>query len=402
MLELLAEVESLAAAEVCLAPSLAVVTLQRREQLLSAARFYTAPPGSTEIEQLDSLLLDVHPRSATESTLNRGDVIELQGPPCSGKTELLVYWTLIAALPTEWTVDLAAPSSSRPPRTETITIGGRGRGVVILDADGRFSARRVEQLMRNHFEARIEDHTNRQAMLFGCRASDEALLAAIDDALARVHLFRPTSSLSMAATLRSLPTYLAERDPDTELAYVMVDSLSAFHHQDTFRHREANPDQLSHPIKYILLALASLRRTLSPTIVLTTWALSTADAQRGLYRQHLAPPYPSPFTEDAPLERAFALDDPLMQAHSGPLALTHHITLHLPTPSVPPFPLATTLEDALRGDAGARREEVKRQAATIGTLRIPGIVEGTGEAGKFALRLTRLGVDTSGLQGVFV
>jgi DNA-repair protein XRCC2 len=351
---------------------------------------------------LDGLLLDVHPRSSALSSLNRGDVVELQGPPCSGKTEILVYWILVAALPAQWQVDLSAPSSSRPPRAETLTIGGRGQAVAFFDNDGRFSAQRVEYLMRNHIEGRLEDLTNRQAMLFGCRPTPAALQQVLDDALARIHVFRPASTLSLAATLRALPRYLHDRDPDTELAYVMIDSLSAFHHQDAFRHREVNPENLSHPLKHVLVALADLRRTLSPVIVLTTWALSTADAGRGLYRQHLSAPYPSPFADDAPAERAFAPDDPLAPSHALPLALTHHITLHLPTPAVPPFPLGTTLDEAGTGEAGRTREEARRQAATIGVVRLPGVMDDPAdEAGRFALRLTSLGVDTSGLQGVF-
>lgn len=78
----------------CLQPARRVVLLVRcdspvlTDQFVNAVRYYTAPPGPTFISALDKLILEHDQQTSLQSTLQRGDVIEIQGGPSTGKTEV--------------------------------------------------------------------------------------------------------------------------------------------------------------------------------------------------------------------------------------------------------------------------------------------------------------------------
>jgi DNA-repair protein XRCC2 len=239
--------------------------------------------------------------------LNWGDVLEIQGPSGSGKSQLL-YILLATCI---------IPSSH----------GGWGKAAVLFDTEGAFDPRKFNDMLLfrvlSRFNASFDD-----AQLFAAKA------------LHNLHVFRPASSVQLAASVYNLPAYQRAHMPDADIALVAVDSLSAFYWPDRFTAEQLRPLGLPHsstPLYHVLTALQSLRISHNPVTVLTNWALSLADNSNGpsgtpiFYKQHL-PSFPS-FPDSA-----------ASLSHGVPsLPLTHHITLYLAP--FPPFHRDTSLPD---------------------------------------------------------
>lgn len=296
-------------------------------QFCASVRTETAPPGRLFITPLDDLFFDAHgPAGNLESTLRRGDVIEVQGPAGCGKTAMLLFFAMTAVLPDVWAVTLR-PDASSPPRKAKVALGGKGKAVAWFDCDGRFSALRLRHVLRSHLHARVEATVN------GCDASDEDYEALLSVCLARVHVFTPLAS-TLAVTLLSLPVYHRTCCPDDEIVYLVIDSLSAFHWQDL-------------PMIHFLKALSSVRDQLGCVTFIANWVLHSTGptAVSAPPRQHLAPPYPSPFT-----------------SRPSPLELAHHLTLH--RPSACAYPAGTRLE-AARTASGERTQAVEKRNVVV-------------------------------------
>lgn len=292
---------------------------------------------------LDSILTNYDPRATEESTLNRGDVVEIQGPAASGKTQCLHFFAMTTCLPREWKVDLSVRGSSRPPRLETIAIGGRQKSVAVIDCDGRFEIDRAYHLVRSHLIRRVQEHAATIPSLYSAEATAQALHEETLRSLARLHIFRPTSSESLTATLLRLPTY-ATSTCSAELAFLLIDNLSAFYWQDRFQlerpsnlpKRKGEGPGRQNPLSSTLQALQDFRRTTGAVVVLTNWAFpGQGDRQptkdSPFYRQHLIKPYPTPFV---PATDGTTIQVPeLDQLHpfdlpASAFAITHHVTLH--------------------------------------------------------------------------
>lgn len=61
-------------------------------------RYHTAPFGPTFLAELDDLLAASHPQANAFSTLNNGDVVEIQGESGTGKTQILMHLAMVTAL----------------------------------------------------------------------------------------------------------------------------------------------------------------------------------------------------------------------------------------------------------------------------------------------------------------
>ncbi|KAJ7783907.1 hypothetical protein DFH07DRAFT_948896 [Mycena maculata] len=234
--------------------------------------------------------------------LNWGDVLEIQGPSASGKTHLL--YSLLATC--------IMPSSHH-----FIDLGGWGKGAVVFDTDGTFDTRQFHSLLLCAFSRSRISPDDIQHLAASC--------------LRKLHVFCPGSTAQLAASIAHLPAYHTAHIPDTDIALVAVDSLSAFYWSDRFTAEQMRPLALpnsSTPLQHVLTALQAFRVSHNPITLLTNWGLTLAENTNGMppmYKQHL------PFFPSFPA---------LPGSHNNVpsdilLPLTHHITLHL-TP-IPPF-----------------------------------------------------------------
>lgn len=355
-------------------------------QLLQAVRFHTSPPGNSFFAPLDATLEAYSPYVQALSTLNRGDVVEIQGPAASGKTQILQFMAMTTVLPRSWEVALSVRGSSRPPRMEQIAIGGRQKCVVVLDCDGRFSIERTYQLVRAHLTRRVHEHAATIPALYSAEATPEDVHAEAIQAMKRLHVFSPRTSVALAATLLSLPDYI-EKHCSEELSFVLIDNISAFYWQDRNQYESGAANTRSKlkqqmlPLKNALLALNAIRSTFGPVICITNWAFPWSgdrmpDADAPFYRQHLNRPYPSPFPILA--EGATPIQAPLkdvahpMRAVGASFEITHQLALHVP--QIKTVTMELSLDNAQRVEAFRAMDQ--QELGSRCYVRMPGVQQG--------------------------
>lgn len=311
---------------------------------------------------------------STTSSLNRGDVIEIQGPSSSGKTHFLYHLTMNCILPNE--VVLTSIDGS-PKFSCMLSIGGWNKGAIIVDTDDHWSTSRLHHLILCRLAHLLPP---------GQQTLRPSLEELTNESLKNLHIFRPTSSISLAATLLHLPAYHIKHMPEAEIALLMIDSVSAFYWTDRLATEKLHgaKDGNSSPLNHFLTSLQRFRLSYGPVTVLTNWGLSPVSkpsseapaavvghesAQPPFYRQHLYP-FPAPF--EHPQRK-------LTNANLFP-PITHHITL--PLTLVPPLPSdLTSVADAR--EAEAHRAQIVRYGEVRGIVRT---VE-SGRIGRFTFEI---------------
>lgn len=199
------------------------------------------------------------------SSLRHGDIIEIQGGPSSGKTHLLFYLIIDCIIPSQH--------------------AGWSEVAIVFDMDHSFDIIRLSHLLRRRL--------TRSAGLDQSAAESIA-----QQSLKRLHIFRPSSTLQLAATLSHLATYHSSHFPREKIGVVAIDSISSRYWPDRFVAEQMNsstshmePGSKHAPaLSYVLQALESFSRTHRPLVVMTNWGLySVNNSVPSLYRQHLQP-----------------------------------------------------------------------------------------------------------------
>ena len=176
--------------------------------------------------------------------------MEIQGPSGSGKTHLLYYLICSCILP--------------------LRFGGWNKISVVFDTDGTFDVHRLQTLLRMRVPHSFPSNENNTEQI-------------ISIALRNVHIFRPTSSLQLAAGLANLSSYHSRCLPTSEIALLAIDSARSFYWPDRFAaersHLMTPPARtLNYPLQAILTALWSFRRSHYPVVVILNWGPSPISA----------------------------------------------------------------------------------------------------------------------------
>ncbi|PFH54577.1 hypothetical protein AMATHDRAFT_123916, partial [Amanita thiersii Skay4041] len=249
-------------------------------------------PGPSHIPALDA-----------HSPLNFADVVEIQGPPATGKTHLLYHLLINCIIPVKYS---------------TFHLDGWDKAAVIIDTDMTFNVQRFNILLQQRLKRKLP------------HANEEIICAVAHAALKRLHVFRPHSSTQLAATILNMPKYHADRLKEDQLGLLAIDSISAFYWPDRYMNEQmqlagTNAQSYTPPLCNVLSALQSLRLSHGPVIILTNWALvadpSSLDSPVPLFKQHLYP-FPAPFSSTHPAH----IFTPLNAPHYL-LPLHYHITL---------------------------------------------------------------------------
>ena len=346
--------------------------------------------GKTHIPALDAHFTAHNARRTEhEWPLDRGDVIEVQGPAASGKTHLLYHFILTCII---------------PPRCGDRDLGGWGKAAILIDTDGNFNAHRFHEVLVSRL--------NRLLGLQNAEEDSGLVQTYATDCLERFVVFRPTSSVQLAITILDLPRHHRSdaRLKDFEIGLLAIDSMSAFYWRDRFALEQlrnvadSSLDVGSAPnlLHYVVDALHQFRRSHRPVILMTNWGLNplskvadSGGATKPFYRQHLHP-FPAPFdsshgaaealanlenTQRVPKDDQAQLNEvaiPLARdppRFEVPLSLHYHITLH-PSP-IDPFPATYSLVDA--ADQEHMRAQLVEKAEIRGFVRAPG----SGAVGEF-------------------
>lgn len=339
-----------------------------------------SPPGFTHIPALDAHFLSTIQRPATSlSSLNRGDVLEIQGPPSSGKTHLLYHLLVTCILPSSHL---------------STNIGGWGKAAIICDTDATFDILRINQLLLSRLN---------HLLSFDSYANPDSAQEITKMSLEKLHIFRPMSSIQLAVTITHLPAYHAAHIPDTEIGLLAIDSISAFYWPDRFtveQMRSAPPTaeprkqapNFASPLQHVLTALQSFRLSHSPVIALINWGLIPLNEPSPVstptfYKQHLHP-FPLPFSPNPNAPRTNVPMNHSFPTSSAPLPITHHITI--PSTTIPPFNPGISLEEA-KAQEEQRRKEIVERGELVGIVRTPGSTK----IGRFTFRIGDTHISTS-------
>jgi DNA-repair protein XRCC2 len=276
--------------------------------------------GKTLIEPLDRSINQALPVSTSlDSTLNRGDLIEIQGPTGSGKTELLYFLTMRTVLPQEIRL-----FGHRP-----LVLGGRDKSVIVCDCDSKWDILRLHHIMIEFLRSKVREAF--PVIDLDAEVVTSQLEQTTQVSLRRLHFFRPSSSAALAATLLHLQHYHFTKMQEEEICMLMIDGgLSSFFWQDRWHVESTSKvsrEAATSPTAGVVRALQTFRSSHNPITFITNWAITPLSNSPFFFRQHIPPPYPAPFQVDrhgAPVPRV------------SPIQMTHHITLYNPNQSPNP------------------------------------------------------------------
>ncbi|KAJ2928794.1 hypothetical protein H1R20_g8258, partial [Candolleomyces eurysporus] len=266
--------------------------------LLTSIASESAPLGPTHIRALDAFCFSTGSNPSPESPLRLGDVLEIQGPPASGKTHLVYYLLVTCVMPSH---HLSLP------------VQGWGKAAIVFDTDGSFDIRRFKHILSQRLQKIIP--------------SDQ-VPGVVEQSLRRLAIIKVASTLQLAVSILNVPGYLARLFPRHELGMLVVDSVSTFYWSDRFaaeRPASAASSSSSPPssnrFRHVVTALQRVQCSLSPVIVLSNWGLTPTQKSAAsiYYRQHLSP-FPDPFSQDA--------GNPALST----LPISYQITTSRPTP----------------------------------------------------------------------
>ncbi|GAA5879826.1 hypothetical protein JCM3774_001395 [Rhodotorula dairenensis] len=268
------------------------IGVETARSLVSSVRYSTSLP-TTFLSGLDSLL------DNARIPLRRGDVVELQGLPSSGKSTLLLYLAATAIL-----MRTAHVRVDR--QVLEVPIGGKEESVVWIDCTSRFDVDRLAALVRHQIVTLV----TRYRAPKGIGAPREAEIdSLVDECLSRLHVFYPSSMLQLAATVQYLPEWTKTNAFD-QLGTVLIDGMSEFAWIDQYEveQKQAEPTATATarstrpaeqpPLRLLCSAIAHLRRTVAPLVFITQWvfrphSVLRQTSQDGLpfYTHHYAPPF---------------------------------------------------------------------------------------------------------------
>ncbi|KAF9970488.1 hypothetical protein BGZ73_006800 [Actinomortierella ambigua] len=247
-----------------------------------------------------------------------GDMIDLFGGSCCGKTTLLYAICVATTLPAQCVLRTTNDHDSNITGAHrddlTLGLGGKHKGVIFLDLDLGFDVTRLRQLFHRRIQSAVADHVSTLAADNGREERDTilkrwkdrlylpAVEKLIDSCLANIHIFSPSSASTTIATLKTLDQYLLKLATTMALAtsaptaatkivetdstihgpsasetcrirtflpvsILMIDSLSAFYWQ------ERPQNNYSSFMSQLDRALHHLRTRWDLVVLFTTWSL---------------------------------------------------------------------------------------------------------------------------------
>ncbi|KAF7117340.1 hypothetical protein CNMCM5793_006089 [Aspergillus hiratsukae] len=172
-------------------------------------------------------------------------VIEISSTSsAAGKSHLLYYLTAIAVLPST---------------INGVRVDGRASAVVFIDADGRFDAERLRTVACGLIDRKLKAYsgTEQEGQMHPPNLTPQELESIIVTSLQHVHVFRPQSSASLLATLKSLQAYLLDisrhYSSHRPLHAIFIDSATAFFWQDKLHDDVARTENIGRPVAEIEL-----------------------------------------------------------------------------------------------------------------------------------------------------
>ncbi|ETN45421.1 uncharacterized protein HMPREF1541_09252 [Cyphellophora europaea CBS 101466] len=235
-----------------------ILGLREVDRLLELFRYHrpgtpTRRPGWTTAEEAGegSISGDVDAGDpAAEPLKARPPIIEISSTlSAAGKTSFLYLLTAHALLP--------------------VLYGGLESTALWLDTDGRFSALRLSHIMSHLLSASPS------------QPSSSTIHSTIDSSLRQLHILTPTTSSQLLASLESLPSALLSLASSRPFRLLILDSATAFAHQDRFdadiarleagaEYYNASRPRTPSRTAQIISALCTIQQQFRCTLIFTT------------------------------------------------------------------------------------------------------------------------------------
>lgn len=161
-----------------------------------------------------------------------------------------------------------------PSSYSSVKLDGWGKAAVLFDSDRNFDVQRFAQLLRSRVKRLLP-------------LDPSAVEAITTKSLDLLHVFRPTSSHQLAATIQHLPMYLATNLPEADLGILAVDSITAFYWPDRYileQFRSGNSGRAftrsQNPLNHVLTSIRSFAQSHGPLVLLSSWDLSPSSTSQ--------------------------------------------------------------------------------------------------------------------------
>lgn len=389
-----------------------------------------SPLGPTFIPSLDTYL--THARSNTftlqepavqsglenvqeheaTSSLNHGDLFEIQGPSGSGKTQLSLFLVMTSILPDKVKFrldDLCKQSTAKSTDAiHELDLGGKSQTVIFIHPSTHPSpVLRVAKLITTHVKNCLPPSDTRMTE----EMQTELARKIVKRSLSRLTVFPvpltdasflpsdlQSPYASLAATLAFIPHHV--RRINQELGLLLIDGVGDGFWQARWQREQRIKEKKPRPspagirssqsvsMDDIVGKIDKIRRDLGCVVVVTNqaiWKPLADEKNQGpathYWSQHLPAPYPSPF--DKSTKRPDQNPAP-MKTTTPYWPLTAHITLLPVTTSMRQMRPDVLLYEVLRKDGeGDKREQARLRARARGLVRLPGQLSGA-QVGEFS------------------
>lgn len=374
----------------------------------------------------------------TRSSLNHGDLIEVQGPSGSGKTQLMLFLVMTSILPARVKFresDLLENSkkltSDTDKEIQELALGGKAQSVVFIHPSTHATpVLRLSKLITSH----VEHCLSSSALQLSTESQRKLARLVVKSALSRLIIFKlPIANASfaasdivsphapLAATLAFVPPHV--RQSDRELSLLVIDGIGDDFWQARWQREQklkenrqsrtsTGPQQLHQAgirssqdvtMEDVVKRIDRIRRDLGCAVVITNQAIwKPTDPQNNqtiatahFWAQHLPAPFPAPFESPKKQHPAYGTQVGTSHIAHSYWPLTAQITLlplHTHMRQIRPDVL---LYDVLRkGGEGDKREQARLNAKLRGLVRLPGQLNAE-QAGDFTFAVTEEDIQTT-------
>ncbi|WVQ72477.1 hypothetical protein IAR50_002032 [Cryptococcus sp. DSM 104548] len=268
--------------------SLADIACGTAAEALMGIRYNTSPPGPTFIPSLDAALLRLRPHPGN-SSLRRGDLVELVGTSGSGKSSLIIFLLLITIL----SATLPVPFST--------SLGGKEAHAMLFQPN---THRSILPSLRRAMEAHIRSCAP--------EVEDDVVNNVIRESMGRLRVWtgRPRWK-DLALGIRSVldetsPYCLPLANSGHALDLLAIDGLSDAYYPKRWSEEQRGRRQQPHltgkavemediGLRQVMEAIGAVRKELGSVVVMSVQSLRVSRDVQPFYLPHLPPPYPSPF-----------------------------------------------------------------------------------------------------------
>ncbi|WWC70086.1 uncharacterized protein I206_104033 [Kwoniella pini CBS 10737] len=335
-------------------------------ELAMLVRYNTFPPGPTFIRPLDQLILGGRPHPG-QSTMMRGDLIELIGASGSGKTTFITHLIFTTIL------------SSNIPDFLLTPLGGKQLKVTLIIPKSHNLFKII-----NNIKLSIKNHI----LNIKPNESEKMINQIIKESLSRLKIYQIKSRFKELALIlkkilyntvnlpRGISSNLENQEElvkKNELDLLIIEGIgdslyptrwneeqkNQNYNHNTFKNNKIiiNSDQIG--LKQIFDCINQIRKEIGSIIIMSNQGLRASKESKSFFQNNLSYPYPSPWSSSA---SSLSLNQENFEMY-WPLNI--QITFSGKTQKGLQYPSETYLSDILQQQLNLKKKESKSNVVEI-------------------------------------